>query len=547
MDTPKNPLNPNYESKLSQMSPFEIKNELIALAQADARKSSAAFLNAGRGNPNWIAYDAREAFFTLGKFAMEECKRVYQASPGIAATPHCEGIAQRFEAFLEKNSDSEGGELLAKSYHYMVEKLQADPDTLVYELADAISGDHYPTPPRILNFAEMAIRPYLAQEMGDNAAGGGKEYDLFATEGGTAAMCYIFNSLQVNHLVKKGDKIALMAPLFTPYIEIPQLDRYSFNVVTVSANPVEADGYHYWQYPDEELDKLRDPAVKLVCVINPSNPPSYRLSEDNLNRIVDIVKKDNPNLIVVTDDVYGTFADNFRSLMYALPFNTLCVYSFSKYFGATGWRLAVVAAAQENLMDKLIAELPEEERKDLADRYGSTTLDVPSMKFIDRMVADSRDVALNHTAGLSTPQQVQMSLFALKCLIDTENDYKGKMHQLIHQRLDALWDSTGFHMPEDPLRVGYYSEIDLMVWAKKLYGDDFAAWLAGAHNSLDVVMRLAAEKGIVVLNGSGFDGPEWSIRVSEANLKTADYVVIGKEIRQILDDYHAEYQASQKK
>ena len=28
---------------------------------------------------------------------------------------------------------------------------------------------------------------------------------------------------------------------------------------------------------------------------------------------------------------------------------------------------------------------------------------------IDRIVADSRDVALNHTAGLSLPQQVMMT------------------------------------------------------------------------------------------------------------------------------------------
>ncbi|NRT10582.1 hypothetical protein [Flavobacterium sp. 14A] len=46
------------------------------------------------------------------------------------------------------------------------------------------------------------------------------------------------------------------------------------------------------------------------------------------------------------------------------------------------------------------------------------------IKMIDRFVADSRSVALNHTAGLSTPQQIQMSLFSLATLIDTENKYK---------------------------------------------------------------------------------------------------------------------------
>lgn len=377
--------------------------------------------------------------------------------------------------------------------------------------------------------------------MGHRAPGGGKEYDLFAVEGGTAGMCYVFDSLQANHLVKKGDRIALMAPLFTPYIEIPELDRFNFDVINVSANKVEADGYHYWQYPDSELDKLRDPKVKLVCLINPSNPPSYRLSDHDLDRFVDIVKKDNPNLLVVTDDVYGTFATDFKSLMYTLPYNTMCVYSFSKYFGATGWRLSVIAVNKNNIMDKLIAALPGDEKADLAKRYGSLTLDVEKLLFIDRMVADSRDVALNHTAGLSTPQQIQMSLFALKCLLDPDDVYKRKMQAMIHDRLQALWENTGFKVFPDPLRVGYYSEIDMMVWARKFYGEDFAAWLSKAHDPLDVTMRLAVEKGIVVLNGSGFNGPDWSIRTSEANLNREAYVTIGKKVREILEEYHQEY------
>lgn len=62
------PENRDLEKRLEQMSPFEIKNRLIEMAQTDARNSTATFLNAGRGNPNWIATEPREAFFLLGKF-----------------------------------------------------------------------------------------------------------------------------------------------------------------------------------------------------------------------------------------------------------------------------------------------------------------------------------------------------------------------------------------------------------------------------------------------------------------------------------------------
>ena len=51
-----------YEKKMSEISPFELKNILIDLADESARKSTHIMLNAGRGNPNWISTVPREAF-----------------------------------------------------------------------------------------------------------------------------------------------------------------------------------------------------------------------------------------------------------------------------------------------------------------------------------------------------------------------------------------------------------------------------------------------------------------------------------------------------
>lgn len=533
-----------YERKLEQISPFEVKNTLIELAQKDARKSTNTYLNAGRGNPNWISTTPRDAFFLLGQWAMNECRNEFYSKPGVAGCPEAKGSGDRLRAFLRDNAGRPGAQLLTQSLEYAEKTLGIEPDDLAYEFADGIIGDHYPTPVRMLVNAEKIVRAYLAQEMGDHAPGLGKEFDLFATEGGTAAMCYVFDSLQNNHLLNKGDTIAILTPIFTPYIEIPQLDRYSFNVINVYANEMDKDGYHTWQYPDEELDKLRDPKVKMVFVVNPSNPPSYRMSDADLAKFVDIVKNDNPNLMVLTDDVYGTFAKDFKSLMYILPQNTLCVYSFSKYFGATGWRLATVSLAKDNVYDKMLQQLPEAAKQDLHKRYSSLTLEPEKLKFIDRMVADSRSVALNHTAGLSTPQQVQMTLFALMCLLDTEDAYKNKMQDIIADRLDAFWKGTGFTLIPSHDLVGYYSEVDLMVWGKRIYGEDFCNWLKATYEPIDVVMRLAKQTSVVLLNGSGFDGPEWSVRASLANLDESAYLKIGSALRKILDGYYEEYKKS---
>lgn len=531
----------DYEKQLEKMSPFEIKNQLIAMAQEDARKSSLQFLNAGRGNPNWISTTPREAFFMLGQWALNECRRTKDISSGIAGIPTRQGIGLRLKSFLVDNIQHDCARLLLGTFEYLVAGKDADPDDVAHEWAEAVIGDQYPTPDRILKYTEMLVQDYLAQEMGGKDSN--QVFDLFAVEGGTAGMCYAFDSLQENRLLKKGNKIALMTPIFTPYIEIPHLDRFAFDVIEISANRVEQDGYHSWQYPDDEIDKLRDKSIKMLCLVNPSNPPSYTLSRNTIDRIVEIVKNDNPDLMIITDDVYGTFVPDFHSLMYELPHNVICVYSFSKYFGATGWRLAVMAVNRENVFDKLISQLPDDDFNALVHRYASLSMEPAKMKFVDRLVADSRMVALNHTAGLSTPQQLQMSLFAAYSLLDEYDVYKQHMQSIIKNRLEALWKTSGFTLLPDALRAGYYSEIDLMVWARKIYGQDFCEYLKTNYEPLDFVVRLAEETAVVLLNGDGFDGPLWSVRASLANLDRKSYLRIGEAIKHILDEYFEKFKA----
>ncbi|MDE4992503.1 aminotransferase class I/II-fold pyridoxal phosphate-dependent enzyme, partial [Francisella tularensis] len=81
--------------------------------------------------------------------------------------------------------------------------------------------------------------------------------------------------------------------------------------------------------------------------------------------------------------------------------NTLCVYSFSKYIGATGWRIGTIALHKDNIFDNLISNLDDKKLDELDKHYSSLTTDSITLKFIDRLVADSRSVALNHTAGIS--------------------------------------------------------------------------------------------------------------------------------------------------
>jgi aspartate 4-decarboxylase len=231
--------------------------------------------------------------------------------------------------------------------------------------------------------------------------------------------------------------VALGTPIFTPYLELPHLEDFGLSTIEVGQTTM-SGGIHTWQYPDEEIDKLVDPKVKAFFLVNPSNPASFGMSEETQARIVELVRTRRPDLLILTDDVYGTFVEGFRSLAADLPANTLLVYSYSKHFGCTGWRLGVVALHEDNVLDRKIAELPEADRAALNRRYQSLTTEPERVKFIDRLVADSRDVALNHTAGLSLPQQVQMSLFSLFGLLDEDDAYQNRCRAIVGERLDRL-------------------------------------------------------------------------------------------------------------
>ncbi len=523
------------------LSPFQIKDELIQLASAEAQKANRVFLNAGRGNPNWVATRPREAFFALGQFAITESKRVMNHPAGLGGMPEMAGSHGRLMGWLDENGDMPGSETLRQVVDHAISAFGFDADEFVHELTDSIIGDNYPVPDRILKHNAIIAHEYLMWSMCSGHRPDAK-FDLFAVEGGTAAMCYIFKSLKANRLLNPGDTIALCTPIFTPYLEMPELEDYNLESVHVETD--EEDGF---QLTDAAVEKLKDPKVKAFFLVNPGNPSSVALNDASLRKLDDLVTNHRPDLIVLTDDVYGTFVHDFTSVMGQLPRNTIGVYSYSKYFGCTGWRLGVIAVAEDNIFDEKLANLPEEIKQALDRRYGTLSLTPRDIRFIDRLVADSRDVALNHTAGLSLPQQVMMTLFSLCELVDTKKLYQTACMELVHRRFKLLTEAMGIEVDAGAHYDAYYGIIDFEYWLRKYVGDDVVEWIKKNVHPLDIAFKLAEDYGIVLLNGSGFDAPGWSARVSFANLPDEAYSQIGRAVRSVARGYVQAYRAANNK
>jgi aspartate 4-decarboxylase len=513
--------------KLALLSPFELKDALMQRAV----QSNQLMLNAGRGNPNFLATTPRHGFFQFGLFAMTEAERSYRYMEHVGGFPQREGIEARFELFAKQHETIPGVRFIESAVSYIRDQMGLNAGDFIYEMCEAILGCNYPVPDRMLTMSEEIVGKYIHKEMIGNYPFVGK-FDMYALEGGTAAMTYLFASLKSNHVINEGDTIALGMPIFTPYIEIPELSDYNLKTIHI-----DAPQSNNWQYTREELDKLLDPKVKAFFLVNPSNPPSVKIDDDTLRYIAEIVKK-RPDLIILTDDVYATFADNFVSLFAICPYNTILVYSFSKYFGATGWRMGIVATHENNIIDATIAALPEAKQKQLDKRYSSITTTPRSLKFIDRLVADSRTVALNHTAGLSTPIQAQMTLFSLFCLMDEPDAYKAEMKRIVLRRKEALYRELGLPMPYDANSVRYYHLLDLQDLAEEMYGKDFTKWMISQMKPNQALFRLAEETGVILLPGKGFGTTDPSWRVSLANLNEYDYANIGKAIRKLSEEYY---------
>jgi len=328
----------SFYQQFEALSPFEIKDELIKLAKTGAENSSAMFLNAGRGNPNWIATRSREAFFLLGQFALTEAKLVtYDERAGLAGMPAVSGCHARLKEWAKRREgdpDTPGAETLASAVDFAIEKFGFEPDEFVHELTDSIIGDNYPVPGRA----------------------------------------------EVQQVIEK--------------------------------------------------------------------------------------------------------------------------------------------------------------------RYTTLTPAPRDLKFIDRIMADSRDVALNHTAGVSLPQQIMMMMFSLVEMMDEEKVYQKACMDICDRRFRAVVEAMGIEVEPREYYARYYGIIDFEFWLRKYIGDDVVEWVKDNIHPLDIAFKLAEDHGIVLLNGSGFSAPGWSARVPFANLDDEAYSQIGRAVRAVARGYVQAFRAA---
>lgn len=539
---------PTLFKKLDELSPFEIKDKLMSLATA----GKGEMLNAGRGNPNFFNDFVRQVFarlqllvtqFTNDEEYLRKDLDVYPSPKDFnfetVFTNRCKDWPEEQKRFFVDY-------LKFLKKHALAQK--KDYNLMLHDLFMSTLGCFYPVPPQIQNHLNFTCQEFMYDLVmgGDESTGtepGNKlkptDFEFFPTEGAAAGILYVFNTLKENFLLKPGDTIAIITPVFSPYLEMPKLANYDLNIVELRTNPDKN-----YALDDEEINKLKDKKIKGLFMVNPANPAAFALPKENIDKIGHIVNTERTDMFVLSDSVYSPFCKRgaYNSFMISCPKNTIEVYSLSKYFGTTGWRLGLVMVPKDTNLNKMIWNLPAKEKAALHKRYELNTIDPDKLTFMTRLVYDSRMVSEAHVAGLSTPQQVLIGLFFFYDLHDKGHGYQKEIEKILAKRMLTLYKDLHTKPHIIPLATDYYSLLNIPEIAENLYGSTARENLEKKHNYIEFMFHLARIYKTVLLPGKGFGSTtekssEWTLRASLANLPNNDYAKISKNLALCIKDF----------
>lgn len=150
----------------------------------------------------------------------------------------------------------------------------------------------------------------------------------------------------------------------------------------------------------EELEQSITPRTRLLILNSPQNPTGTEFSTRELERVGELVLKH--DLFVLSDEAYFDIRYEGDTLPLAslpgMEERTLILYTFSKKFAMTGWRLGA-AVGPKNLID-VIAKLNvnDESCSNHFIQYGAIealTGDQSGPKEILRILKDRRDIAVS--------------------------------------------------------------------------------------------------------------------------------------------------------
>ena len=203
-------------------------------------------------------------------------------------------------------------------------RLDQDPDAGKYTLPDGLQ-----------EFRQLAAEKYLA----DTGVEVSAEDNVMICAGNMQALNTVFHTM-----LDPGDEIILTDPCFASHIQ---------QIILFNGKPVywKLGEANNWSLDIERLPQLITEKTQAIVLVSPSNPTGKIFTEQELRQVGEIALQH--DILVIIDDPYSDFTYENREKY----FNLACVehlrehivymYTFSKAYAMSGWRLAYMILPAE--------------------------------------------------------------------------------------------------------------------------------------------------------------------------------------------------------
>ncbi len=178
-------------------------------------------------------------------------------------------------------------------------------------------------------YLRRAIAAYLTELHGREI---GMERVAVTTSGDSALM------LSSQLLIKPGDRVVIVTPLWPNAVEIPKIVGACVECVSLEVH----EGR--WSLPMEKLLRALTPQTAMLIVNSPNNPTGWTISREEQRVLLEHCRR--LGIWILADDVYErlVYTQGVRSAPSFLSFaeeddRLIVVNSFSKAWTMTGWRV----------------------------------------------------------------------------------------------------------------------------------------------------------------------------------------------------------------
>lgn len=226
--------------------------------------------------------------------------------------------------------------------------------------------------------------------------------DIIITTGGSEALVFGFMST-----CDPGDEVIIPEPFYANYNGFAVMA--GLNVVPVTAT-IESG---FALPPIEEFEKKVTSKTKAIVICNPGNPTGYLYSQEELERLRDLVKKH--DLFLFADEVYREFCYDG-----AIPYsvmnlkgienNVIMIDSVSKRYSMCGARIGALISKNKEVMTSALKFAQARLSPPTIEQIASEAALATPQSYFDEVVAEyveRRDITvdgLNKIPGVFCPK-----------------------------------------------------------------------------------------------------------------------------------------------